>query len=125
MKVILHLTALLTVATPMGQALPADDAKFAASRRQHNPLNPVLAILTSLPPTNLLVNGASSALTNLEGLIAPFAGGPTTQADLASQKPCADMTLIFARGTTEPGNMGVISGPQLVQAIKKVMPGTT
>jgi hypothetical protein len=28
------------------------------------------------------------------------------------------MTVIFARGTGEPGNMGIISGPPMVKAIR-------
>ncbi|KAH8880115.1 putative cutinase [Thozetella sp. PMI_491] len=91
--------------------------------RQTNPLNPFLAIITSLPPVNLLVDGAAGGLTNLEGLLAPVVGGQINQTDIATNKPCADMTLIFARGTTEPGNMGVFAGPQLVQAINNAVPG--
>lgn len=33
-------------------------------------------------------------------------------------KCCTDMTVIFARGTGEPGNMGIISGPPMVKAIR-------
>ncbi|KAH9209030.1 putative cutinase [Leptodontidium sp. 2 PMI_412] len=92
--------------------------------RQSNPLNPFLSIITNLPPTNLLVDGAAAGLTNIEGLLVPVVGG-TTQSDLETNKPCAQMTIIFARGTTEPGNMGVFAGPQLVQAVQTAMPGTS
>lgn len=93
--------------------------------RQTNPLNPFLALLTSFGPGSALVNGVAGGLTGLEGLIAPLSGGSTNATDIATNKPCAAMTLVFARGTTEPGNMGVVIGPQLVTAIKKAMPGTS
>jgi len=121
--------SLLYLAVLMGShaalAHPVDEAAAELALRQTNPLNPFLALVTNVPPINLLVNGAGGTLTNLEGLLVPLSGGPTTQNDLESNKPCAAMTLIFARGTTEPGNMGVFAGPQLVNAIKKAMPGTT
>jgi hypothetical protein len=124
MKLLWHLPTVLPLMGRTGLARPTgEDAILGA--RQTNPFNPFLSIITSLPPTNLLVDGTAGALTDLEGLIAPFSGGPTSQTDIASNKPCAAMTLIFARGTTEPGNMGVFAGPQLVNAIKKAMPGTS
>jgi cutinase len=32
---------------------------------------------------------------------------------------CTDMTVIFARGTGEPGNVGIISGPPMFKALRK------
>jgi len=37
--------------------------------------------------------------------------------DLLDGSPCKDLTLIFARGTTEPGNMGIIVGPPFADAL--------
>lgn len=123
MKVFWHLAALLPLASP-SLAVPIDGAATLATR-QTNPLNPFLALLTSFGPGSALVNGVAGGLTGLEGLIAPLSGGSTNATDIATNKPCAAMTLVFARGTTEPGNMGVVIGPQLVTAIKKAMPGTS
>jgi cutinase len=39
--------------------------------------------------------------------------------DLKSSTTCKPVTLIFARGSIEPGNMGVIVGPGLAEAVKK------
>ncbi|KAM0714862.1 hypothetical protein Q7P37_009326 [Cladosporium fusiforme] len=35
---------------------------------------------------------------------------------------CSDVTLIFARGTTEKGNMGTCIGPELAEALRKEIP---
>jgi hypothetical protein len=35
---------------------------------------------------------------------------------------CSDVTLIFARGTTEVGNMGTCVGPELAEALRKEIP---
>lgn len=35
---------------------------------------------------------------------------------------CSDVTLIFARGTTEVGNMGTCVGPELAKALRDEIP---
>ena len=40
-----------------------------------------------------------------------------TQNDLTDGSPCKPMTIIFARGTTEPGNVGTITGPPFFAAV--------
>ncbi|KAF2670843.1 hypothetical protein BT63DRAFT_202835 [Microthyrium microscopicum] len=44
-----------------------------------------------------------------------------TASDVSDGK-CAPVTLIFARGTGEIGNLGTVVGPQLVAALTKVLP---
>ncbi|KAF2463523.1 cutinase precursor, partial [Lindgomyces ingoldianus] len=46
--------------------------------------------------------------------------GDSTQNDLKNGE-CKAMTVIFARGTTEAGNMGTLAGPPFVQAIGQMM----
>jgi cutinase len=41
----------------------------------------------------------------------------TTQNDLTNGTPCRAITVIFARGTVSPGNMGENVGPPFVEAI--------
>ncbi|PGG95762.1 hypothetical protein AJ79_09890 [Helicocarpus griseus UAMH5409] len=36
---------------------------------------------------------------------------------------CQPLTLIFARGTTEPGNMGLLAGPPLAKALRRLSRG--
>ncbi|OAL53408.1 cutinase-domain-containing protein [Pyrenochaeta sp. DS3sAY3a] len=47
----------------------------------------------------------------------------TTQNDVTNGGACKAMTVLFARGTTEAGNMGSIAGPPFVSAIGKMMGG--
>lgn len=44
----------------------------------------------------------------------------STANDLVDGK-CAPVTLIFARGTTEPGNIGIIVGPPLESALQSTL----
>ncbi|KAF9699143.1 hypothetical protein EKO04_002728 [Ascochyta lentis] len=53
-------------------------------------------------------NGASCAGT----------GGGSSENGVKDGNCCTDMTVIFARGTGEMGNMGTISGPPMVKAIR-------
>jgi cutinase len=47
-----------------------------------------------------------------------------TQNDLLNGTPCKALTVIFARGTTSPGNVGESTGPPFFQAIANLT-GTT
>lgn len=47
----------------------------------------------------------------------------STQNDVTNGSGCKAMTVLFARGTTEGGNMGIIAGPPFVSAIGSMMGG--
>jgi len=47
----------------------------------------------------------------------------STQNDVTSGGACKAMTVLFARGTTETGNMGTVAGPPFVSAIGQMMGG--
>lgn len=49
--------------------------------------------------------------------------GSTTKNDVSNGGACKPYTLFFARGTTEPGNMGMSVGPALETAIEKLVGG--
>lgn len=44
-------------------------------------------------------------------------GEPTTYNDLSG--PCKAYTVVFARGTTEPGNVGILVGPPFFDALRE------
>jgi cutinase len=48
----------------------------------------------------------------------------TTQNDLLNGTPCKAVTVIFARGTTSPGNVGESTGPPFFQAIANLIGAT-
>ncbi|EEQ86628.1 hypothetical protein RJZ56_002697 [Blastomyces dermatitidis] len=50
-------------------------------------------------------------------------GGPTTENGIKKFNGCQPLTLIFARGTDEKGNMGDIVGPPLAAALRALLKG--
>lgn len=44
-----------------------------------------------------------------------------TQNQLLDSPTCSDLTLLFARGTTEPGNVGLLAGPPFFQAVANAL----
>ncbi|KAF1950723.1 cutinase-domain-containing protein [Byssothecium circinans] len=95
-------------------AIPAPLAQFPSGL-----LNRFLRILSTLPQGEQALDGIGRILTPLQQALANAVGIETTKSDLARNAPCADMTLVYARGTTEPGNMGLVTGPPFVDALKK------
>ncbi|KAH8702379.1 putative cutinase [Talaromyces proteolyticus] len=88
---------------------------------RNTPLNTFLTLLLDhLPDINEGINDASSVITALDSLLAGLIHAKTTENELGSGS-CAEYTLIFARGTSEPGNMGVLVGPPLVWALQDIV----
>ncbi|KAF1810061.1 cutinase-domain-containing protein [Eremomyces bilateralis CBS 781.70] len=50
-------------------------------------------------------------------------GGGSTSNEL-TQGSCKEVVFIFARGSGEPGNIGMIIGPPLISALKALVPNT-
>lgn len=44
----------------------------------------------------------------------------TTQSDLLNGTPCKPLTIIFARGTSSPGNVGESTGPPFFKAVAAI-----
>jgi len=71
--------------------------------------------------TGIVALGLASLATALPSSELQRRQGGSTANDLTSGE-CKAVTLVFARGTTEPGNMGsVVAGP-LVRELKKAIP---
>jgi hypothetical protein len=83
------------------------------------PLNMFLKIISTLPQGSAALDASAKILTPLQAGLAKAADVETTQNDIAQNVPCADMTLIFARGTTEPGNVGLVAGPPFIDALNE------
>ena len=67
--------------------------------------------MKSFAPLLVLAPLASAALTS------------STQNDVTNGSGCKAMTVLFARGTTELGNMGSVAGSPFVSALGKMMGG--
>lgn len=93
--------------------------------RQSNAFNPILSSVTSLGPISEVLNGVTDAMASLAQLAGPIIGDDVDAKDVEASKPCAAVTVVFAKGTSEGGNMGTFVGPSFVTAVKAALPGTT
>lgn len=73
--------------------------------------------INDIPGLGLEVNALSNVLTDFEQKEATALGVDTT----LSNKACAAMSVIFARGTTEAGNVGLLTGPPFFSALEQIM----
>jgi cutinase len=81
------------------------------------PLNEFLTLISTLPEGAAALDAVGLVLTPLQQTLADATGTDTTEDDLEQNAPCADLTVIFARGTTEPGNVGLLTGPPFLDAL--------
>ncbi|EEY14771.1 cutinase [Verticillium alfalfae VaMs.102] len=95
------------------QDIPPGLGQFPAG-----PLNQFLRIISSLPTGERALDAVAKILTPLQQGLATAAGIDTTREDLAQEAPCAAVTVVFARGTTEPGSVGLIAGPPFFDALR-------
>ncbi|KAF2445977.1 carbohydrate esterase family 5 protein [Karstenula rhodostoma CBS 690.94] len=95
------------------------DIPDALAKFPSGPLNQFLKIISSLPQGAAALDAVGKVLTPLQQGLADAVGIETTRNDLATNAPCADVTVVFARGTTEPGNVGLVTGPPFFDALKE------
>jgi cutinase len=104
----------LTLASP----IPNLDSKDLVKR--NTALNAFLAVLLDyLPAVDGTINSVGEILTVFENLLALLTGEPTTYNQLGGA--CTAYTVIFARGTTEPGNVGILVGPPFFDALRSLV----
>src|SRR6266487_2733393 len=96
-------TAPITSPTPSDELISRD-------------INSFLALIANLFPFSGIIQDISSLLIAAEDTLAFVTGTSTSENDLSGS--CKDVTVIWARGTTEPGNVGVLIGPPFFNALK-------
>jgi cutinase len=80
-------------------------------------LNAFLTVLLDyLPALDGTISSVVGVLTVFENLLALLTGEQTTYNELGGT--CKTYTVIFARGTTEPGNVGILVGPPFFDALR-------
>ncbi|KAE8155098.1 cutinase-domain-containing protein [Aspergillus avenaceus] len=98
-------------------ALPVPVPENGVLLERNAPLNEFLSILLShLPAINGTITAVSDVITDFDQLLADLTGAETTENGLGGT--CTEYTVLFARGTSEPGNVGVLVGPPLFEALQ-------
>jgi hypothetical protein len=95
------------------------DIPDALAQFPSGPLNQFLRLISTLPEGAQALDALGKVLTPLSQLLADSVGIDTTRDDLARNASCADVTVVFARGTTEPGNVGLFAGPPFFDALSE------
>ena len=102
----------LSIANP----LPATPAIRNVEMRGEKLNAFVTILLDHLPNLNGAIDKVASVMTAFEKLVAFITGEETTYNDLAGN--CKPYTVVFARGTLEMGNVGILVGPPFFQALR-------
>lgn len=71
-------------------------------------------LLSYLPAINTTITDATSIITGLDNILADLTGAQETYNELGGT--CREYTVIFARGTAEPGNVSMQISPRVDQA---------
>lgn len=104
----------LAAASPVARRMDSD------SEKRNTPLNQFLTILLEfLPAIDGTINAVTGVLTAFENLISDLTGVSDTYNQLGDA--CTEYTVIFARGTSEPGNVGVLVGPPFFYALEALV----
>ncbi|KAF4633673.1 hypothetical protein G7Y89_g4441 [Cudoniella acicularis] len=121
--------SLIAVVSLLGLALasPVPEPSLALRRdasapieKRETALNAFLTLLLDyLPDIDGSINSVVGVLTVFERLLALLTGEQTTYNGLGGT--CTTYTVIFARGTSEPGNVGILVGPPFFDALKSVV----
>ncbi|KAF7712665.1 Cutinase [Penicillium ucsense] len=72
-------------------------------------------LLSNLPVIDTTITQGTSLITDFDNVLGALTGAQTTYNELGGT--CRKYTVIFARGTAEPGNVGVLVGPPLFDAM--------
>lgn len=101
---------------------PSVSTNLYLSKRSATSLSTLLSLIAALFPVNIAIAALSDVLTKAEVALAVVTGIDTTESALtASSTACADLIVIFARGTTEAGNVGALVGPPFFDAVRDKM----
>lgn len=101
------------LACSFAAAAPVSDVEYTAIEKRDLNLNAFLAAIVEIFPVNVPVNGICTALGIGETALAAAFGLKIN----ANRRGCADVTVVFARGTCDPGNVGALVGPPFFRAL--------
>ncbi|KAG8409559.1 hypothetical protein J3459_017385 [Metarhizium acridum] len=105
---------LASLACSFAAGAPVSDVGYTAIEKRDFNLNAFLAAIVEIFPVNVPVNGICTALGIGETALAAAFGLKVN----ANRRGCADVTVVFARGTCDPGNVGTLVGPPFFGALE-------
>ncbi|KAG9239198.1 putative cutinase [Amylocarpus encephaloides] len=110
----------LAIASPVAVPVPVPSlaSREEALSKRESLTNFLAILLDFLPAISGTIDAVTGVLTAFEGLLAKLTGEQTTYNELSGS--CKAYTVIFARGTTEPGNVGILVGPPFFKALDMV-----
>lgn len=112
---------------PLAVAVSALSLPQAVKPRTIEPrisINTILAWISELFPVDVVLEDSTDLILAADEALALALGYGTTSNDLTDSE-CGDVTLIFARGTDEPGNVGSLVGPEFYAALESALGSTT
>lgn len=119
----ISITILSLLLSALGQPPPPTPGPVPAVQRRQdpNPVNLLLALVLQLFPISVLVQDMGGLVMDAETTFAEVAGFAMTENDLLNSpsSPCADVVVVFARGTSEPGNVGSLVGPPFFAELRR------
>ena len=119
---LLFVSTVLAVPTPQPNPIEVDNIRNTylskLSKRQRNPLNGILSVIVRIFPINVAIQDIDNLIGIAEQTLANILNIDTTETDLTAGNACDDVTIIFARGTTEAGNVGALVGPEFFDAVQ-------
>ena len=78
-----------------------------------------LDAIANIFPFNVFIEDVCGIITNGEQTLANTFDISTS----SDRSGCADVTLVFARGTCDPGNVGALVGPPFIDALGSALGG--
>ncbi|PYH40333.1 cutinase-domain-containing protein [Aspergillus saccharolyticus JOP 1030-1] len=81
-------------------------------------LSALASLFPSSSTTSTSSDSSSSSSDSISSLLSSFMGGSTTANGVTSNTGCKELTFIFARGTSEMGNMGSVVGPEVASNLQ-------
>jgi len=90
------------------------------NERRSVTLNKFLGLVLQLFPVNVAVRDVVGPVTGAEATLATVAGIGTTEDNLGNAT-CLTIAIIWARGTSESGNVGALVGPLFFVVVREHM----
>ncbi|OAA36847.1 Cutinase [Metarhizium rileyi] len=108
---------LFALACCLTTGTPVSNLEYAPIVKRYFDLRAFLDTVLKILPFDVAVKDVCNALRDGETVLARVFGLDIN----ANINGCADVTVVFARGTCDPGNVGVLVGPPFLNAVKEAL----